>query len=176
MFYPSAIMGFSGSGKTTVGRLLAKRRDVPFSELDTAMERLAGSDFVKLRERFGESGYCALEALALSSLAAGGGVVALTSGCVNALRNRRVIIHGFAVFFLDVPFDAVFSRIEGTARREVSQLSRGELQRLYELRRPLYMQLADFTVSGELTPERTVERIEQAYETVLAERKTSGLC
>ena len=78
------MIGLRGAGKSTLGRLLAEQRGVPFYELDGEVEREAGMTLATLFEQHGQQGYRRLERSALHRLVAqpeaviatGGGIVA----------------------------------------------------------------------------------------------------
>ncbi len=89
-----ALIGLRGAGKSTLGRLLAEQRGVPFYELDGEIEREAGMTVAALFEQQGQKGYRRLERLALHRLVAqfeaviatGGGIVA-EPGTFNLLLS-----------------------------------------------------------------------------------------
>lgn len=111
-----AVIGFMGSGKTTVGRALANELSLPFTDLDDRIEDMSGLRIPEVFAQMGEFGLRYIERMALSSLAVGGGVVSTSGGCVVLPQNRRVLEQGFTTFFLDAPFEVVYPRIAGTSR------------------------------------------------------------
>ncbi len=155
------LVGFMGSGKSTVGRRLADRLGVPFVDLDEAFEAMAGETIRATFETRGEAWFRAREAELLRGTAdLPGAVVALGGGTFifpeNAAFVRR---HGVSVF-LDVPFEMLLLRLEGKAADRPLFRSGDEARQLYEARRPFY-RMADWTVlvGGETTVDELVEQI-----------------
>ena len=90
-----ALIGLRGAGKSTIGRLLAGRRGVPFLELDQEVEKEAGLDLAEIMELHGQAGFRRLERTVLDRLidthaaaviAAGGGIVAETATFARLLE------------------------------------------------------------------------------------------
>lgn len=79
-----ALVGMRGAGKSTLGRLLAEQRGVPFYELDGEIEREAGMRLAALFERQGQSGYRRLERVALHRLVTQSAAVIATGGSLVA--------------------------------------------------------------------------------------------
>ncbi len=140
------IVGFMGSGKTTVGRLLAERWEVPFVDLDAAFEAMAGETIRQTFETRGEDWFRERETELLRGTAGlPRAVVALGGGTFvfpeNAAFARR---HGVTVF-LDVPFEILGERLSGkTADRPLFR-SLEEARQLWEARLPFY-RMADWTI------------------------------
>lgn len=147
-FKPVALIGFMGSGKTTVGRAVAFELSAEFSDLDTQIEIISGLRISDIPNTLGEDGLRQFEGLALSNIATFGSVVATNSSCIMIPRNRRMICDNFTVFYLDTSFDVLYPRVAGTARPLLKSLTQIELQKLFELRRPLYTECADFTLDA----------------------------
>ncbi len=154
-----ALIGFSGCGKTTIGKLLAKELGIPFSDLDDRTESFTGMRLSDILIRMGESGLRTVESLALSVLGVSGGIVATSSGSIMFLKNRRILEEGFFTIFLDAPFEALYPRIVGTARPLLYSLSESELSMLYSMRSELYKQSADIVVDATKNPEEIVNEV-----------------
>lgn len=85
------LTGFMGTGKTAVGRALARRLRRPFLDLDAAIEKSAGRPVAEIFARRGEAAFRRLERAALARAAKrGGAVVALGGGALLDPRNRAV--------------------------------------------------------------------------------------
>jgi shikimate kinase len=153
------LVGFMGSGKTTVGRRLAARLGVPFVDLDEAFEAMAGETIRQTFEMRGEAWFRGREAELLRGTADLPAVVVALGGGTFVFPENAAFIrrHGVSVF-LDVPFESLARRLQGkTADRPLFQ-SEGEALRLYEARRPFYT-MADLTVfvNDGMTVEDVVE-------------------
>ena len=77
---PVVLVGLMGSGKSTVGRLLAKRWGIPFVDLDAEIERASGLSIKEIFEREGEAGFRAREADATRDIAPPRPLVTLVGG------------------------------------------------------------------------------------------------
>ncbi len=143
------LCGFMGSGKTTVGRMLAARLACCFVDMDKAIEEGAGMSIPDIFSVFGEAHFRMLEeqtAAALAGqekqvIATGGG--ALLNGA-NAARFRQ----NGVIVYLDVPFALCWQRIAASDRPLVRRLGRQGLAALYQEREAAYRQAADITVAG----------------------------
>ena len=157
-FKPVALIGFMGSGKTTVGRAVAHELDAAFSDLDSHIETISGMRVPEIFETLGEEGLRHLESLALGNIVTFGGVIATTSSCIMIPRNRKMIEDHYTVFFLDADFRYLYPRVAGTGRPLLHALTKIELEKLFDLRRPLYRGCTDFILDatksvGDLTAE-----------------------
>jgi shikimate kinase len=141
------LVGPPGSGKTTVGRLVAQRRKVAFRDTDRDVEVAAGRSVSDIFVDDGEPAFRALEAEAVATaladhdgvLAVGGGAV-LDSGTRERLRSHRVV-------FLDVGLTDAVDRVGFAKSRPLLVLNpRAELKRMLDERRPIYLEVADATV------------------------------
>jgi len=161
-----------GSGKSTVGRLLAERVGAVFIDLDVRIERLFGRTIGELFEA-GEPYFRACERQALASLvqepafAAQHVVVATGGGIVLDPANRQTMAAHGTVVHLDVPLDELIARLEAPDARAVRPLAAGSTEGLRErlsvlwtARRPSY-RTAQHCLDGRGTPLEVVARLQR---------------
>lgn len=150
------LIGPPGSGKSTVGPLVAEAAGTPFRDSDELVATAAGKPVGDIFVEDGEAAFREREraavARALDELA-GGGVLALGSGAVlDADVRRRLAAH--TVVYLEAGFAAVAKRTGFDRPRVVIPGNpRGRLRAMLEERRPVYESLAALTVpASDLTP------------------------
>ena len=142
-------MGVPGSGKTTIGRLLAKRLDVPFFDSDQVIERRIGSSIREFFEREGEAAFRDLEQEVVGDLTQNGGCVLSTGGGVVLRQaNRNNLYQRCQTVYLHSAPDEVFRRLRNDQNRPLLQVADplAKLQELYSVRDPLYREVARFVV------------------------------
>jgi shikimate kinase len=141
------LTGFMGSGKTTVGRALARRLGVPFLDLDHEIEQQAGMTVRQIFERQGEPAFRSLEAEALrGTLALADVVVAMGGGTVTFEANARLAAANGLTVWLNPAFATIAKRIGGRGKVD-RPLFKDEVQALalYRERLPAYRR-SDLTV------------------------------
>ena len=157
-----ALTGYMGSGKSTVGRLLADALGCPFIDLDEVIEKKAGRSIPAIFEAEGERGFRRLEKQALEKtvdkyaentavLSLGGGTVTIP-GAVQLLQEKTLCI------YLQADVDTLQARLEG--QKDGRPLAgEGFAGRLAE-REPLYEAAAHVTIdTAGLTPEEVTDEI-----------------
>ena len=159
-----ALIGFMGTGKTVVGRLLAGATGRDFLELDTVIAEEAGMSIPDIFAREGETGFRHRETTAVAAaanrkntvIACGGGVV-LTTINTNRLRETSRIVLLTAAQRVIVER----TRRDGATRPLLAGPDpTAAIARLLEERRPLYRRAADVSVSTtRRTPEEVVSEI-----------------
>lgn len=158
-----ALLGLRGAGKSTVGRLLAQRLEVPFFELDALIEERAGMPLRTLFDTYGEAFYREQQLDALEGWLAqhGSGVLATGGSLVmDAAAFARLRTTCRTVWLRAAP-DEHFQRVVDQGDlRPIAGRSRAmtELKAILAAREPLYAQ-ADRT---EATSERTPQQIADA--------------
>jgi len=135
------LIGFMGSGKTSVGSRLADLTGMEFVDLDRAVEADAKMPISRIFAEHGEAGFRRLESATLRCLAGreGGLVVATGGGTVTRPGNVELMRSTGITFWLDPSFDAILSRLN-TADRQQRPLfaSPAQARALYEERRHSY--------------------------------------
>ena len=148
------LVGMPGCGKSTVGRLLAKRLGKAFADTDAVVEQAAGRPIPHIIAADGETAFRDRETAAVEETGKElGQVIATGGGAILRERNRLAMRQNGIVLFLERPLDKL-----ATAGRPLSKGGTA-LQELYEQRLPLYRDIADYTVAVDDDPSVTCERI-----------------
>ena len=140
-----ACVGLPGSGKSTVGRQLAKRLGARFTDSDLVIEQRIGCSIREFFEREGESAFRDLEEQVIAEICrAGQGVLSTGGGTVLRLANRQVLREHATVIYLHSPPDEVFRRLRHDQNRPLLQVADplGRLRELYQARDALYRETA----------------------------------
>jgi shikimate kinase len=160
-------VGVMGAGKTTVGQLVADRLGVPFLDVDSDIEAVAGKPIPEIFIDDGEAHFRALEREAVArALATFDGVLALGGGAIMADETRKRLLDHTVVYLSVEVADAIKRVGLGTGRPMLKMNPRATLRHLLDLRRPLYEEVATVVVR---TDGRTPDEVTAA---VLAELPT----
>jgi 3-dehydroquinate synthase len=161
------LIGLSGSGKSTTGRLLAERLGWGFIDTDREIEREAGATVAEIFAREGEAAFRQRELRALEAAAAHEPVVVATGGGAPTIPAARPILGTGFVVWLAVSPEVAARRIlaapNGSERPILAGDPRARLEALLQARIDLY-RAADAAVDcDELTPEEQAEEIERLW-------------
>jgi len=138
-----------GAGKTTVGRLLARRLKRSFYDADEEIERRCGVRIPVIFDIEGEAGFRARETQIIAELCALDNVVLATGGgAVLAEENRRVIAARGVVVYLHARPPHLWQRVRHDRNRPLlaAPEPQKKLDALYAERDPLYREVADLVV------------------------------
>ncbi len=145
------LVGLMGAGKTTVGRMLAKRLNRPFMDSDHEIVERTGVPIPTIFEIEGEDGFRRREAQTLHELTAGSGLVLATGGgvVINPENRRRLNETGWVVY-LNVPPRLLFERTRHDRNRPLLHVEDplARLEELHAVRDPLYREAAHIVVDG----------------------------
>lgn len=143
------LVGPMGSGKSAVGRSLARHLGKPFYDSDTEIVRRTGVDIPYIFEREGEPGFREREREAIEALVALRGIVLATGGGAVLLpQNRRLLAERGCVVYLETSVAQQVERVKhGRSRPLLSNVDpESRLEELMEVRDPLYRSIADITI------------------------------
>jgi shikimate kinase len=126
------LVGMMGSGKTTVGRVVAARADRPFRDVDLIVAERLGTSIPELWQRDGEDTFRALESAIIEELAAADNAIISTGGgAILREGNRNAMRRTGTVVWLQAPAPVLARRVGGSLDRPV--LGGGGEDRLREL-------------------------------------------
>lgn len=164
------LTGFMGSGKSTIGRLLAAQLAWHFTDLDEEIENESGLSISQIFAQKGEAVFrdveheCLARVLAMAAarnmrlvLALGGGTFTQPRNAVLLRESTAAKGAGAAVIWLDCPSDELLQRCVLMGDRPLFR-DEASFRKLYEERLPYYRQ-ADYRVESSGEPMRVVEQI-----------------
>ncbi|WP_328924720.1 shikimate kinase [Streptomyces sp. NBC_00190] len=154
------LVGPMGSGKSTVGALLAERLGVPYRDTDADIALAQGREISDIFVDEGEPYFRALERQAVAAaVAEHAGVLALGGGAVLD-EGTRELLAGLPVAYLSMDVEEAVRRVGlGAARPLLAVNPRRQWRELMDARRPLYTEVARVVVA---TDDRTPEEVAQA--------------
>ncbi len=154
------LCGFMGSGKSTVGKQLAKALRVPFIDMDQLIEEQEGRSIPTIFAQEGEPYFRKVEAKTVvdlqqappSVIATGGGVMVSPENAAAAKKSGCVVL-------LDLAFNRCYERIRHSDRPIVRQNTPDKLREIYETRRTLYLAHADYRLDDPETSDQAVQEL-----------------
>ncbi len=156
------LCGFMGSGKTTVGRVLADFLGCPFIDLDDAVEQKAAKPIKALFTLYGEAAFRQMEAAILRQTVEKYGentvVIALGGGSVTTPASALLLRERTVCIYLKTSLEAVRQRLEGET--EGRPLADDRLSERFAEREPIYEKTAHVIVDTDgLSPEDVADEI-----------------
>lgn len=168
------LVGMMGSGKTTLGRALAQRLHMPFTDTDRVLVDRTGVPVATIFEIEGEAGFRKRESAVLAELAEGDDqVIATGGGAVLAPDNRATMRAGGTVIYLRARLEHLWERTRHDSSRPLLKTAdpRGTLEQLLEARDPLYREVAHIVVdTGTQSATTLVTRVVSALRRYEEER------
>lgn len=152
------ITGFMGTGKSTVGRLVAERLGRVFIDTDEEIVRRVGMTIPEIFQRQGEQGFRHIERRVCRFLAAQDSYVISTGGGMLVDEsNREVMISSGVVICLTATPDVIKARL--TADKTERPLLKGDWRALLEKRQPAYAAIPHQIDTSDKTPEQIAEEV-----------------
>lgn len=144
-----SLVGLPGSGKSTVGRQLARRLGVDFIDSDAVIERRLGETIRGFFEREGEDAFRDVEQEVIAELTSSANAVLATGGgAVLRQANQESLKQRSTVVYLRATPEDLLRRVRRDTQRPLLQVDDlpSRLRQLHEQRDPLYRSIAHFIV------------------------------
>ena len=147
------LIGMPGSGKSTIGRTLAQKMGRAFADADEAIVKEAGMSIPEIFATSGEEGFRQIETKVLARLGQESSLVIATGGgCVTRRENDPLLHQNGICVWLTRDLEKL-----PTEGRPLSQQTK--LEQMYQIRKPLYTQFADYTVDNNASPDQCTAQI-----------------
>lgn len=142
------LIGMPGSGKSTIGKLLAKKLGFEFIDCDKYIEQQEKTSLQQIINSRGDKDFCKIEEKRILELLpfkkhvlAPGGSIIYSKKLMSSLKNLSFLV------FLDVPFEVIEKRLMNRELRGIIGLKSKSIQELYTERVPLYRKYQDITIN-----------------------------
>ncbi|MCG1009024.1 shikimate kinase [Salinicoccus sp. ID82-1] len=153
------LIGFMGSGKSTVAHSLSDKMNLPLIDLDKEVVRMAGMEIREIFETEGEAGFRRREFEALDQVGDSECIVATGGGVVTYAPSRRLLQNmNVPVVYLHADFDTLYTRIKDDSNRPLVR-SREQVNALYEQRLHIYRSAADHEIDCSASVEAVVSKL-----------------
>ncbi|KAF1075389.1 shikimate dehydrogenase [Methanogenium sp. MK-MG] len=168
------LIGPRGSGKTTIGALLAEALGYRFFDTDVMVEKAEGMSIPAIFAERGEPAFRAAETAAIRALPPEKAVVATGGGAILLSGNVQALRTGSLAVFLDAAAAVLAARTAGSTRPPLTGLSHAqEMAAVRKVRLPLYRGAADLCIdTGMLSPADAIVRIQA----LLGGRGSAAVC
>ncbi len=154
------LAGFMGTGKSTVGRLVAARLGWPFVDTDRVIEQRAGCSIAELFAHQGEAAFRELEVQVCAEVANGAQSVIATGGgaLLNPVTRDRLMMHGL-VICLTCDLDTIMRRVGYDPSRPLFSTDYAQLAARYAARAAHYHSLPHTLDTSHKTPAQVAEEV-----------------
>lgn len=163
-----ALIGFMGSGKTTIGRLLAKALDMKYIDIDKEAMRIENRTINEIFEQEGESYFRDLERRIIAKESAENNIVISTGGgAIIDNNNIKSLRETSFVVYLNCDVNCIYERVKNKTHRPLLNVENmyDKIIELYEKREFLYKISCDYSVdiNSETNMYDTVDKIKEKY-------------
>ncbi|WLV23551.1 shikimate kinase [Aciduricibacillus chroicocephali] len=141
------LIGFMGSGKSTIGHALEKCHSADFADTDHYIEKKHQRKITDIFAEEGENYFRELETEALRTVEAK--IVSTGGGIIERIENISVMKARGKIVYLAASFEEISRRLEGDASRPLWKQDESGRKALFERREPLYEDAADYIVQTE---------------------------
>ena len=156
-----SFIGMAGCGKTTIGRLFAKKHRVSFIDTDHLIEKRLNKSLQDIKD---EKGYMYLREIEQEIVLAIDASIQIISTGGSVIYSEQAITHLkkiSSVIFIDTPYKLIKKRIGDASNRGFSVPNGFSVKEAFDERMPMYQQHQDFTVNGANSADYIIKSIEQ---------------
>ena len=156
------LIGMPSSGKSVLGKMLAKKRQMRFLDLDTLIQKNTGKLLREIIEEKGREGFLRIEEETGASLSVENTVIAPGGSICYGEKAMKHLQKIARVIFLDLPYEEMEKRIGDPVKRGVAIPEGFSLRDLYKERTELYRKYAEYTLEEEnLSIEECLKKLMQ---------------
>ena len=160
------LTGMPGSGKTSIGRLLAENLNMSFCDLDEYIENKFDKSIKEIFRTCGERYFRSIESRVVREISERRGtVIATGGGTVLNSENMRLLRQNGIVFFINRPLENIISDIDASVRPLLAN-DISNIYKLYEIRYDLYKEYSDFEILNDREISDAVDRILNIVKTI----------
>lgn len=170
MVKPILLIGMMGCGKSTLGRMLAKRLGRAFIDLDGEIERREGRSIPDIFAAEGDAGFRKYEtATLLDALCADNAVIATGGGIVTREENIAAMREKGLVVWLCRPLEEIIADVRQDTRPNLAGNKEERMRTLYAQRESLYQKAAHMCFCSSTPPKKSVRMLEEEIRKTLGE-------
>lgn len=157
------LCGFMGCGKSTIGKILARKSGCGFVDMDDYIVEREGMTIPQIFAEKGEKYFRDVETAVIGELAQKNAVVACGGGAMLKKENADIAAENGVVVYIDISFAACYERISGDTNRPlVMNNTKEQLEEIYNGRIPVYRENSTLTVDGNGSADEVAARIADA--------------
>ena len=159
-------LGMMGSGKTTIGKLISKRLELDFFDIDNCIEKKIGMKISKIFSDYGENFFREIEEkITLQILKKKNVVIALGGGGFLNGKIKKEILNNHISFWLHLSSEKIIKRLRGSANRPlIKDISKNELINLIKKRSNFYSKALYKVNCDNLSKIEIVNKVINIYE------------
>lgn len=157
------LCGFMGCGKSTIGKILARKNGCGFVDMDDYIVEREGMTIPQIFAEKGEKYFRETETAVIGELAQKSCVIACGGGAMLKKENADIASKNGVVVYIDIPFEVCYERISGDTNRPlVMNNTKEQLEEIYNGRVPIYKANSTITVDGIGSADEIAARIIEA--------------
>lgn len=159
------LCGFMGSGKTSVGKLLAEKYNMTFVDTDELIVKKTGMEISKIFSEYGEPYFRQLETETIKELIGSRDtLISLGGGLAANEVNHPYLKKAGCVILLDCGIEETLRRITGDKTRPLTKGGVDDIIKRYNFRKPIYESVSDIVIDSSKTAEETCQNIVKVLE------------